>query len=590
MQLAIRHPSPQQADFSKCVTPAFAAERLQMDEGSVQRLCRDELFKSGMAFQAIGPDGGAPQWFIDRSWKAALFDADAVGRDALPGLLDCTYKQRQRAYSRWNCIMRFRAALCGGGLLDDGLPPLIAKMQADFPDLKISRSTLYAWHKKCKFACRVAVLVDGRGGGTPSADPGVWSFFADFYLHENQPSIRQAWKAARRFAAENNLQWCSYSTCQSTLDQHIPPEKQARLRTPARYRQSLSPYIKQEPESWPAGKLWIGDHHQLNLICRWGKSIIRPWITVWMDWRTRKICGWVLTDNPNSSTVLGALRHGLMDKSNFGGPSDIWIDNGKDFSAWMFHGQTKAQRRQKIDPNVKPGPVAGLLLLMQITAHFAREYNPNGKARLERWFRTLENFYRLFDTFTGDGPDTKPERLAEILKTPHRIPSFSEVQRRLTDHIAGYNLNPDHQIEDLAENGVTLSPAEALEKWCDTKREFTDKNALDPNTQTASFDTPPLDLGINSTPGIPMMSAIAVDVSAVKTSAGNETYSLTFQHSDDGSTWVACGAALLITAPGVYPIYGALKKRYVRLDGVLGGTSPSITFVGIWLDTKPAAR
>ena len=64
---------------------------------------------------------------------------------------------------------------------------------------------------------------------------------------------------------------------------------------------------------------------------------------------------------------------------------------------------------------------------MGIEAHFSLAYNPNGKARLERWFRTLDAFSKTFETYAGNSVETRPERLNAVLARPGLIPPFQEV-------------------------------------------------------------------------------------------------------------------------------------------------------------------
>jgi hypothetical protein len=112
-------------------------------------------------------------------------------------------------------------------------------------------------------------------------------------------------------------------------------------------------------------------------------------------------------------------------------------------------------------------------------------------------------------------------------------------------------------------------------------------------TKTASFDTVAVaggagDMGGNFSPGgLGMSAAIVVDVSAIDYTTGDESYSLKMQESSDNATWTDCGPALAVlgsVGPKVVVVRGHLLKQYVRLDGVLGGTTPSITLQA-WLNT-----
>lgn len=67
-----------------------------------------------------------------------------------------------------------------------------------------------------------------------------------------------------------------------------------------------------------------------------------------------------------------------------------------------------------------------------------------------------------------------------MLKTPHLIPSFETVQKRVGDFIRGDNASRDHAIDDLSdtETGERLSADEAMARWCDTRRVPADPDAL----------------------------------------------------------------------------------------------------------------
>jgi putative transposase len=464
---------------------AAAAAKLDTHRDHLSKLCREKLAGLGLAHFGTHPDvGGQPQWWVHVDHDPRLIDGPAGDDWQDPDLSAFTQRQRDEALQRRVCVEELAAARThGSDSAASIVSALIERLRERFPRVHVSRTRLYAWSKLYRRPADLPKLIDQRGGNRRGhSDPAAWDYFRDLYLHENRPSIRQCWKETERTAKEKGWRWLKLDACRGQLNDRIPCELQAFHRTPKVWRQQLSPFIAQDPESWRAGELWIGDHKELDVLCRWGKSIVRPWVTAWMDWRTRKVVGYVVSDNPNSSTILAALRHGLLDPANFGGPRCVWIDNGRDYDAWLFHGQTKTQRRQSIKETVKvdEGRTLGIFKPLRIEAHFATPFNPNGKARLERWFRTLEDFCKAFDTYTGNSPDVKPERLKEILTTPHRIPTFEQIKTRIVDQIAGYNGNDEHARADLTdEGGKPISPAAALSSWCDTRRIPADAKALD---------------------------------------------------------------------------------------------------------------
>ncbi|HEX4055998.1 MAG TPA: DDE-type integrase/transposase/recombinase [Tepidisphaeraceae bacterium] len=453
--------------------------KLRRDEGDVRRLCREKLAAEGKAIIATSPVSGRPQWFVRRDFDPRL-TADDGGRTGAIGLEQCSGRRRDEALQKWDCVRKYRAILNGREPMKTARPKLIASLRLQYPSLRISRSGLHTWHAEAASFADIDKLIDRRGGHqAPEASPECWPAMKDLYLHPNQPTVRHCWKIVRAMATKNGWKWISYGACRRQLNRRISPEEQALHRQPEKYRQELAPYIAQEPESWRAGELYISDHKQLDCWARWRGTIIRIWLTAWTDWRTRKIVGWTLSDSPCSSTILGSLGKAMRDPANCGGPAEVRVDNGKDFSAFVFHGSTKRERQLKISPRVDEGSTRGIFGMLGIEVHFARPHNPNGKSRLERFFGNLTSFARTFDTFCGIDSETKPERLAEILANPAAIPTFAEVEKRMANFIAGYNANADHAMDDLSEDGVKLSPNEAFARWCDTRRVMADPAALD---------------------------------------------------------------------------------------------------------------
>jgi transposase InsO family protein len=475
--------APDPADW----LPALdAAERLAKHPGHFTRCCRDELARRGLAVKAADPSRPGPdRWYVNRAYDPRLsIDAPlhiGPGEADLEGFTD---RQRSLALQRRACVERFREARrTRREPLKQWLPALLAELAAAFPDVRISRSGLYGWHEAYAGPGDTLKLVDARGGDRRStSSDAAWQFFRGLFLHQNQPTVAQCWEMTRDEAAAKGWGWCSLARCRAQLDRRIDPQQQARHRTPALYRTRLAPYIEQDPEKWAAGETWLSDDKQLDLVCRFEGRHVRPWLTTWMDWRTRRVTGWVLSDNPNSGTILAALRQGLLDERNFGGPDTIWTDNGKAFDARMFQGRTKRERQQaRGKPAGVDRPTAfGIFHALKIDPHFGLPYNPNSKGRLERWFRTLERFAKTFDTYTGDGADTRPERLGDVLKQGRAVPTFQQVYDRLGPFIAGYNAADEHARRDMRDEstGELLSPDEAMARWCKRRRVY-DRKALD---------------------------------------------------------------------------------------------------------------
>jgi len=116
---------------------------------------------------------------------------------------------------------------------------------------------------------------------------------------------------------------------------------------------------------------------------------------------------------------------------------------------------------------------------------------------------------------------------------------------------------------------------------------------------STGYSTNTIDLG-NVTPkreiatGEPMEVVITVDTAA-DTASGNETYQFNFVQSananltsdDDLVTRIIAGSALTAGSVHRLPVpAGSVTKRYIGLEYVLGGTTPSVTVTAF---LQPAA-
>jgi len=480
-------------DGSQWIEADEAAGLLNKNPGTLRRKCKS-LKTRGLAMFCQPREGGNARWYIRRSWNLKLHGG-ALGRSYQESKitdLEKRYSAKQRSVMNQKvaCVSAFREAQqTWPGLQRDWLPKLLNELGAKHPELKISRSRLCAWAKVYRDERDAEKLIDRRGGDFKSSGHAdAWRFFSELYLDDREPSLLDCWRRTRIFADSRGVSWCSIDSCRGQRDSRITPEVQLFHRQPSRWRQTLRPTISMDPESYGAGDCWVGDHAQLDCVCRFGKSLVRPWITAWMDWRTRRVVGFVLSTSPNSSTILAALHAGLADPKNMGGPGLVWIDNGRDYDAFIFHGQTK---RQRFAARGKPGCVKvqyeepqaqGIYHALSIEAHFARPFNGNGKSRMERWFSTLHGqFDKSYKTYCGRSVTAKPEGLKAALKNPSCVPLFGDVVNDLRDYVAAYNARTAHAIEDLADeaSGKKLSPDQAIAAWRTTRRVLADPSALE---------------------------------------------------------------------------------------------------------------
>lgn len=261
-------------------------------------------------------------------------------------------------------------------------------------------------------------------------------------------------------AAENGLRTIGYRASCLYLDKiPIPVGVKNRL-GPDAFKTRCESYIQRDYTTLRSNEIWCADHHQLDVICQNpGAGFVRPWLSAFEDMRSRMIVGWcIYAHDPNSNSILSAMRGGIL---SHGIPELIYIDNGKDFGSYVFHGSTKWQRR-KGTVQLESGRVAGILNHLQIKSRFAWAYHGQSKP-IERFFNTIEaRFSRGFNTYCGRHPLDKPECLQRQLELGNapKLADFSERFGRWLDvyHNSahrgqGMNGQSPRQIYDSSWNG-----------------------------------------------------------------------------------------------------------------------------------------
>ena len=125
--------------------------------------------------------------------------------------------------------------------------------------------------------------------------------------------------------------------------------------------------------------IWQADHAQLSiLLLREDGQTARPWLTIVIDDYSRAIAGYYLGfDPPSSMRTALALRQGIWRKGHShwhicGIPEVLYTDNGSDFTS-------KHIEQVAVD--------------LKIRLVFSTPGKPQGRGRIERFFRTVNEMF-----------------------------------------------------------------------------------------------------------------------------------------------------------------------------------------------------
>ncbi len=347
-------------------------------------------------------------------------------------LLDVPVKKKEKALQRLGIIRefaKFSAAYVRQGGTYSGSMELFVGRHG------IGKRSLQRWIGNYRDQ-GIKGLIDTWGNGKFISDSitiEAWEIFKSMYLTQQRLSIKQCWQNICFINTDEKKGWKIpvLKFMYKFVDRHIPLFVRVLGREGmAAYEAKCAPYIEMDPDSIAPGQVFVGDHHQFNCWVRYHNKWIRPWVTAWMDMRSRAIVGSHISASPNQTTILLAMKRAI---EKYGPPESVKIDNGRDYDSQMWTGTTKAKRKALRAGYLDTQMVTGIYAMMNIAVTFSIPYHPQSKG-IERLFDTLDRqFTKTFDTYCGKDSGRKPDYLNDLLKNEkaigqaHDLETFAEL-------------------------------------------------------------------------------------------------------------------------------------------------------------------
>ncbi|MCS6290389.1 MAG: DDE-type integrase/transposase/recombinase [Nitrospira sp.] len=331
----------------------------------------------------------------------------------------------------------------------------------------LSVATLYRWIKAYR-ARGVAGIVPQYGknkGKFLALSDALQAIISQEYLRPERPSVTDVHRTVWALCEEIRQPAPSVATINRFLATIPRPLVIAQRLGPKAYRAQAEPKIRRDYADLAVGEMWVGDHRELDLFVKGavdanGKlKVFRPWLTAWVDLRSRACVGWHLDLVPNSHTIALAMRAGIL---RFGLPQRLYMDNGKDYTANFWGGKSLKSRSVEMDADTRT-----VLAQLHVGVTHAQPYTPWAKA-IESWFgHTFPSWERTLKGWCGRDNKERPEKLAGEIASGQLL-TLDELRAALTDRIERY-----HDTEHSALNGTPR------QQWQGVQKCIPDPRALD---------------------------------------------------------------------------------------------------------------
>jgi putative transposase len=445
------------------ITIEEAARRSAWSVGHVRRLATGWLAEGKS--QLISGGGKKPRYEVreDADVKFARVKfADQIGTD----LRQHAESQRQTASDRKRLLDKWSEAKRGGFSLGFTEPQITAqfrqRLQID-EGRSLSRATLFNWQTRYRDEGLIG-LIDARGvrlQSPPQADPFLEEV-KRLYLSPRQLKLTICCEIAALAAAESGWEVRSYAKAKRFIA--ALPKAVVLLKRGGEeaYTNDAEPYLERDYSTLASNEQWCADHHQFDVIVSHGGKLLRPWLSAWMDMRSRYIVAWsIYHHDPNGDAVLASFRHGVL---AHGLPGGVYLDNGKDFDSFALQGRTKKERwaRRRIRLGMDEQRATGIFASLEIKSKMCWAYHGQSKP-IERFFGTLEQHTPVWATYCGRSTAHKPEDLELQLDRGH-APALADLVAWFGDWLNNYH-NTIHTGDSM-----NATPAAVYEQCLISKR------------------------------------------------------------------------------------------------------------------------
>lgn len=317
-----------------------------------------------------------------------------------------------------------------GSLKGQALKEAIAQHNERHPDLKTSYPSVMRIRKTIEEEGRSGLLAQyGKAAGKTAVRDEWFEHFKKVYLKEGAPSAKSCWISTLGFARVSAMGFPSPKAFLRRLEKEIPKRAiyQARYGK-QKYNARYGRYLDRDYSGLRPGECIVSDHAQVDVAVRLpnGKACF-PWVTAWRDFKSGKWLGWHHhSEPPNSDHIFQSFYYAVK---GHGLPTDIYIDNGKDYRVRDFAG---GRCFHKVD--VDEVRTTAMLSLLEITPHFSIPYNPQSKTIERDFLKNKEWFSKHCPGYRGGHVKERPEALKKEIKEGRILP-WNEYEKLLDGFI-----------------------------------------------------------------------------------------------------------------------------------------------------------
>lgn len=324
---------------------------------------------------------------------------------------------REKAHQKRMTLEAYEAYLQQPGKKGELAAAFVEKWNEAHPEEpSVSKSTLSRWQKEYQEQ-GISALLPQYGQNKGKRFSMSEKLFNEFIrLLKKKIKIADCHRILAAMAAENG-ESCPSDDTLRRIAKELPQAVLVAIQDGKKaFYNKVQTFTRRDPESVKAGQVFVGDHRRLDFfILGPNKTWVRPWVTAWMDMRSGKLVGWIVTCKPNSDTIKASFAVAALDPT-IGLPREIYIDNGRDYSNEHVAGRGFREKKAALEADRQR--VVPMMERLGITVHFAIPENARAKTIERVAFMNMSNWFDLYmETYCGRNSAQRPDDLGDKLKS-----------------------------------------------------------------------------------------------------------------------------------------------------------------------------
>jgi len=296
-----------------------------------------------------------------------------------------------------------------------------------------SVETIYRDLRKVKQEGRDALIPDWHGGQrTKVINNEIAKIIDDLYLTNSGPSIKEVCEILRK---SHNIE-IPYPTVHRYINTKYTPGQKMLFRDREEWNRKFSPYIRRDWSKVALNECWIGDQKQLDIPWLFRKKVTFPWLTIFMDMKSRCYLSWILTEVPTSGAVAQAFVYAVR---KFGAPVTVYLDRGKQYTAKVIAGgKIRIGKVVRLFEDIEATIIPGIFAELGSEIFWAAPYNAREKP-IEPSFRVFNRLRHVFPRlYRGPYTRKRPKDYTKYLKS-EKIPNSEEMAQKVGKEFDDYN-------------------------------------------------------------------------------------------------------------------------------------------------------